>query len=98
MTRYRVLTWRDIPMQVKVFEDDLRPVSRELPKWFAEHIDRVAMRDGLLGADTYLEQLAWSEFVERDGSAEEVADAVLAELEAEWAAVRRHWELTGELG
>ncbi len=98
MTRYRVLCWREIPMQVKVFEDDRRPVSRPLPAWFTEHVDRVAMRDGLVGSDDYLGQLNWSEDVERDGGAEEVADAVLAELEAEWAPVRRRWEETGELG
>ena len=98
MTRYRVLRWREIPMQVKVFEDGQRPLSAELPPWFSEHVDRVAMRDGLYGSDAYLAALEWSEFVEREGSAREVLGAVLAELEAEWAPVRRHWEETGELG
>ena len=97
MTRYRVLAWRGIPMQVKVRENEERPVSRELPTWFSEHVDRVAMRDGLYGSDDYLDQFAWSEYLERDGTAEEVADALLAELEAEWAPVRRRWEETGEL-
>ena len=98
MTRYRVLSWRGIPMQVKVVEDDRRPVSRLLPAWFGEHVDRVAMRDGLYASDAYLEQLSWSEDLEREGSAEAVADAVIAELEAEWAPVRTRWEETGELG
>jgi cvfA/B/C family virulence factor len=97
VTRYRVLSWRGIPLQLKVFEGEQRPISRQLPAWFMEHIDRVAMRDGLAGSDLYLEQLEWSEFVEREGSREEVADAVLEELEVEWAPVRRHWEETGEL-
>jgi hypothetical protein len=98
VTRYRVLSWRGIPMQVKASEAEQRPVSRQLPAWFMEHIDRVAMRDGLVGSDAYLDQVEWSAFVERDGSAEQVADAVLDELEVEWAPVRRHWEETGELG
>jgi len=98
VTRYRVLSWRGIPIQIKVFEDERRPVSRELPHWFAEHVDRVAMRDGLYGSDAYLEQLEWSAFVEREGSAEDVAKALLAELEAEWVPVRRRWDETGELG
>ena len=98
MTRYRVLAWRGIPMQVKVFPDDARPVSKQLPAWFTEHVDRVAMRDGLYGSDDYLEQFAWSGDFERDGTAEDVAVAVLAELETEWAPVRTHWEETGELG
>ena len=56
------------------------------------------MRDGLYGSDAYLEQLSWSADLEREGSAEAVADAVIAELEAEWVEVRRRWEETGELG
>jgi len=98
MTRYRVLAWRGIPLQIKVYEDGLRPVSKQLPPWFTEHADRVAMQEGLDASDAYLEQLEWSEYIEREGSAKDVAEAVLAELEAEWAPVRRRWEQTGELG
>ena len=98
MSRYRVLSWRGIPMQVKVNDGSARPVSRLLPSWFGEHVDRVAMRDGLYGSDAYLEQLEWSAESEREGSAEEVADAVVAELDAEWAPVRTRWQETGELG
>ena len=97
MTRYRVLSWREIPLQIKVHDGDLRPVSKELPPWFSEHVDRVAMRDGLYGSDAYLDQLEWSEYVERAGSAEDVAAVVVAELEAAWAPARRRWEQTGEL-
>jgi len=98
VTRYRVLSWRGIPMQIKVVGAERRPVSRLMPPWFGEHVDRVAMRDGLEGSDAYLEQLSWSGDLEREGSAEAVADAVIAELETEWAPVRRRWEETGELG
>jgi hypothetical protein len=72
-------------------------LSRELPPWFSEHIDRIAMRDGLYGSDAHLEQLGWSEYVERGGSAEAVAAEVLAELEAAWAVTRSRRERTGEL-
>jgi hypothetical protein len=98
MTRYRVLAWRAIPLQIKVYEDGQRPVSRQLPPWFTEHVDRVAMHEGLDSSGAYLDQLEWSEYIEREGSAEDVADAVLAELDAVWAPVRRRWEQTGELG
>jgi hypothetical protein len=84
-------------MQIKVVEDNRRPVSKELPPWFSEHVDRVAVRDGLAGSDAYLKQLDWSAYIEREGSAEAVATAVLAELEVQWAPVRKHWEETGEL-
>jgi hypothetical protein len=98
VTGVRVLSWRGIPLQVKATDDGQRPVSRQLPAWYMEHVDRVAMRDGLNGSDAYLEQLAWSEVIERDGPPGAVADAVLAELEAEWEPVRQRWIETGELG
>jgi hypothetical protein len=92
MTRYRVLAWDGIPAQVKAYEEGKRPVSVELPQWFVEHIDREAMRRGLAGSDEYLERWDWSDYTEREGSAEEVAIAVVAELEADWEPRRRAWE------
>lgn len=92
MTRYRVLAWRGIPAQVKAQADGARASSVQLDPWFTEHIDRVAMREGLFGSDDYLAQWDWSEYHERDGTPEEVARAVAEELEAEWAPRRRAWE------
>jgi hypothetical protein len=92
MTRFRVLAWNGIPAQVKAQADGQRAVSVQLDQWFTEHIDRVAMRDGLFGSDEYLAGWDWSEYREREGSPEEVARAVADELEAEWAPKRRAWE------
>ena len=92
MTRYRVLAWDGIPAQVKAYEPGRRAVSAELPAWFVERIDREAMRKGLYGSDEYLERWEWSEYREREGSAEEVLDATVSELEAEWEPLRRRWE------
>ena len=88
MARYRVLSWRGIPAQVKVSEEGSRPLSATLPEWFQHEIDRVAMSEGLAGSDDYLEQWEWSEDSERAGDAKAVLDSVLAELEAEWESVR----------
>ncbi len=88
MARYRVLSWDGIPAQLKVLEEGRRPLSVPLPDWFGQEIDRVAMQKGLTGSDAYLELWQWSPDVERPGSAEEVAAAVVAEIEAEWAAAR----------
>jgi hypothetical protein len=85
VTRYRVLGWRDIPAQVKAEQDGMPAASVQLDPWFTDYIDRVAMRDGLYGSDDYLAQWDWSEYRERDGTPAEVAHAVAAELEAEWA-------------
>jgi cvfA/B/C family virulence factor len=84
MARYRILSWRDIPAQVKVFEEGRRPLSVTLSERWQQEIDRVAMRDGLVGTDDYLSQWEWSQDAERDGSAEDVLDALVSELEASW--------------
>ena len=97
MSRFRVLAWRGIPAQVKAQTEGARAVSVQLDPWFIEHIDRVAMRDGLFGSDEYLAGWDWSEYQDRDGSPNEVARAVADELEAEWAPKRRAWEQGEEI-
>lgn len=84
MAKYRVMTWKTIPAQVKAEDESGARVSRELPQWFAQEIDRVAMRDGLAGSEAYMEHWAWSKPQVRDGSAEDVVAAVIAELCAQW--------------
>jgi Virulence factor len=84
MTRYRILSWGGIPAQIKVFPESGRPRSLELAPWFMQEIDRVATREGVVGADEYLERWEWTGDLERPGSPEEVAAAVTAELEAHW--------------
>jgi hypothetical protein len=78
----RVLYWQEIPSLVRVTADDGTQVSRQLPDWFQQEIDRVAMEQGLIGSDAYLEQFAWRELDPRDGAPNEVLDAVEAELVA----------------
>lgn len=80
MARYRVLSWREIPTQVEVSDDTGARVKRPMPRWYMQEVSRITMREGLAGTDAYLEEFAWSEDVEQPGSAEEVADAVMAEL------------------
>jgi hypothetical protein len=88
MARYRILSWRDIPAQVKVFEEGRRPLSATLSERWQQEIDRVAMRDGLVGTDDYLSQWEWSQDAERPGSAEDVLAQVVEELEAMFDEVR----------
>jgi hypothetical protein len=84
MARYRVMTWRGIPTQVNAQDDTGGRVGRPLQEWFTQEVDRVAMREGLIGSDAYLEAWTWSAYVERPGTARDVAEAVAMELEAEW--------------
>ena len=41
MARYRILTWRDIPAQLKVYPAEGRPRSVKLSDWYVAEIDRV---------------------------------------------------------
>ena len=47
-----------------------------------KQVDILAAKRGLQSADDYLAQWKWTEEEEREGTAQEVADAVKAELEA----------------
>jgi hypothetical protein len=49
-----------------------------------ERIDQLASQRGLQQSDDYLAQWRWSAEEEREGSAQEVAEAVRSQLEARW--------------
>ena len=86
MAIYKVLYWRDIPAQVKVY-GGRRALSGQMPDWFQQEIDRAAMRDGLIGTDTYLDEWHWSEkqeWVGENQDTEDIIVAVLKKLEAEY--------------
>lgn len=80
MATYKVLYWREVPTQIRV-DDGLDEVTVELDGRFLQQIDILASRRGLTSADDYLAQFRWSEEMKRQGSAQEVADAVKTELE-----------------
>jgi hypothetical protein len=81
MATYKILYWQEIPSQIKS-EDELDEITMPMPDRFQERIDLMAARRGLQGSDAYLAQWKWSEEEDREGSAEDVAAAVRAELEA----------------
>jgi len=87
--RVQVLYWQEVPSLVRVTADDGAQLSRQLPDWFQQEIDRVAMEQGLVGSDAYLEQWAWRDLEPRDGPPNEVLDAVEAELTAAYGASGR---------
>ena len=87
MAKYSILYWQDIPSMVEA-KDENGVHKLQLDAKFQELIDAVAMRNGLAGTDAYLEQWRRGKRVAREGSAETVASAVKAELEAEFRAIR----------
>jgi hypothetical protein len=61
-------------------------VTRPLSERFQALIDAVAMQLGLADSDAYLDEWRRGAGAERPGSAADVAGAVAAELEADFAA------------
>ncbi len=87
MAQYQITYWREFPAMVTAREGRRR-VKVELPPRFQAAIDEAAMRLGLIGSDEYLQLWRRSEWMAREGSPEEVAQAVAAELEATYSRER----------
>jgi hypothetical protein len=87
MAEYRITYWKDIPSQVDAFDGAAR-VRHPLSGRFLELIDAAAMRQGLIGTDAYVEQWRMGPIVVREGTPGDVAEAVAAELEAQFDSVQ----------
>ena len=81
MATYRIVAWRGIPAAVEVSEGS-QTVTRQLSERFQMLIDSVAMQLGLHDSEAYIEAWDRSEATDRPGPAEEVAEAVVADLES----------------
>ena len=81
MAQVQITYWRNIPAMVTAREGRKR-AKIQLPQRFQNAIDEAAMRTGLIGTDEYLEEWRRGPWEEREGSPEEVAQAVAQELEA----------------
>lgn len=93
MAKFQVMYWHDIPVQVRAGGRRDR-VSIELPQRFQVAVDNAAMAVGLTGTDGYLDGFRWGEPEEREGSPETVANAVAAELDAQFTKI--DWRKTVE--
>jgi hypothetical protein len=83
VARYRVLRWKDVPSLVEA-DGEGATVRVPLSPRFQDLIDALAMREGATESDAYLAGWAQDPDAERPGTAEEVAAAVAAELEADF--------------
>ena len=81
MARYRILRWKDGPSLVEA-DGDGRTVRVSLTPRFQDLIDALAMREGATETEAYLEGWGQDAPLEREGSPEDVAAAVVEELEA----------------
>ena len=87
MTEFRVTYWRHLPSLVTA-RDAEHTAKASLDGRFMVAIDEAAMRLGATDSDTYLEGWRQSEWEARDGSPEEVVEAVARELDAEYDVTR----------
>ncbi len=83
MASYQILYWHGIPCQVRA-KDRSGRVSKELPPRFMEAVDKAAMASKSVDGESYTEGFNWGPREQRDGTPEEVATAVVAEIDAQY--------------
>lgn len=86
MAKYRIMYWKHIPQSFTV-EGNGRTIKKQLSQKIQDKIDAYAMAAGATSTTDYATAYKRGEWIERDGSAEEVADALLSELEDEFAKI-----------
>lgn len=93
MATYKILYWHDIPSQVRAVDEDGR-VGVQLPERFQLAIDDAAMSAKQIDADGYSDGFRWGPEQEKAGTAQEVAEQVVRELdqahpEIDWKATAK---------
>ena len=86
MAKYRIMYWKHIPQSITV-EGDGRTIKKQLSDKIQNKIDAYAMAEGLTSTSDYASQYKRGDWIQRDGTPEEVADALLSDLEAEFAKI-----------
>jgi hypothetical protein len=86
MTRYRIFYWKHIPSSITV-QGEGRTIKKQLSQKIQNKIDAYAMAEGLTSTQDYAAQYRRGDWVERDGTPEEVAESLLTDLEAEFAKI-----------
>ena len=84
MARYRIMYWKHIPQSFTV-EGEGRTVKKQLSQKIQNAIDAYAMATGLTSTKDYSAQYRRGDWIERQGTPEEVAEALVSELETEYA-------------
>jgi Virulence factor len=86
MARYRIMYWKHIPQSFAV-EGDGRTIKKQLSQRVQNAIDAYAMAEGLTSTSDYADQFKRGDWIESDGTPEEVAEALLTELETAFAKI-----------
>jgi len=75
MTRARILYWKEIPVQVQV-EDGQQTKSVPFDPKFQAAVDAIAMFDGSIATDEYLNSWNWGNWQEFDKTLSAVAEHI----------------------
>jgi len=86
MTRYRIIYWKHIPSAISL-QGDGREIKVQLPERFQKAIDAYAMAAGETDTDAYMAAWRRGDWMEREGTPEQVAAALLSELETAFAKI-----------
>ena len=86
MSRYRIIYWKHISQSITV-EGEGRTIKKELSQKIQNAIDAYAIAAGLTSTTDYAREYKRGDWIEREGSPEEVAEALLSELETEFAKI-----------
>ena len=86
MSRYRITYWKHIPQSI-IVEGEGRTVKKQLSQKIQNAIDAYAMAEGLTSTTDYAKEYKRGDWIERDGDPEDVANALLADLEAEFSKI-----------
>ena len=86
MSKYRIMYWKHIPQSFTV-EGDGRTIKKQLSDKIQNKIDAYAMAEGLISTSDYAAQYKRGDWIEREGTPEEVANTLLSELETDAAKI-----------
>jgi len=86
MAKYRIMYWKDIPQSFTV-DGDGKTVKKELSQKVQNKIDAYAMVIGAISTSDYAKEYKRGQWIEREGTADDIAEMLLAELEAEAAKI-----------
>ncbi len=86
MAKHKILYWHDIPTQVRATDENGR-AGKPLSDRFQLAIDNAAMEADIIGSNEYTDGFQWGDEQERPGSAAEVAEAVVTELEEKYTKI-----------
>ena len=75
MTKARILYWKEIPVQFQV-KDAQQTLSVPLDPKFQAAVDAIAMFDGSITSEEYLNSWGWGDWEEYDETVSEVAKCI----------------------